>query len=66
MVPLETDPLAAVKVTVAMLAGSIAPCARIREVIWPMVTWQVCGEAQPLPCTVAYRTPSRTAYAMVW
>ena len=66
MVSLDADPFAGVKVTVVVSAGSPAPAVRITEVIWPMVTWQVFGEAQPFPCTLAYRTPSRTAYAIVW
>jgi len=66
MVALEADPLAGVKVTTVVLGGSPAPALLITVVIWPMVTWQVFGEAQPLPWTAAYRTPSRTAYAIVW
>jgi hypothetical protein len=49
MMSLEADPLAGVRVTTVVLGGSPAPAALITEVIWPMVTWQVRGEAQPLP-----------------
>ena len=49
MVSLEADPLAGVRVMVVVLGGSPTPAALITEVIWPMVTWQVFGDAQPFP-----------------